>query len=113
MRYRKRNLYRQTSKEFRTAERITDIISSCKRKGIECDLEVDNLNWPDTCPVLGIELNYFNNITKENSPSIDRFDPTKGYTKDNVWVISRKANTMKSSATLPELKKFADWINSL
>ena len=27
--------------------------------------------------------------------SLDRKDPNKGYTKDNVWVISQIANAMK------------------
>jgi hypothetical protein len=39
-----------------------------------------------------------------NSPSLDRIDPTKGYVKGNVWIISSKANTFKSYATHEELK---------
>jgi len=30
-----------------------------------------------------------------NSPSVDRLDASKGYTKDNVWFISHKANRDK------------------
>jgi len=35
---------------------------------------------------------------------LDRIDNNKGYIKDNVWVISRKANTIKNNASLEELK---------
>ena len=42
----------------------------------------------------------------ENSPSLDRIDNNKGYIKGNVWVISKKANSMKNSATFNELNTF-------
>ena len=48
-----------------------------------------------------------------NSPSIDRIDPSKGYTKDNVWVISRRANTIKSNATVDEVEKVAQGLRQL
>jgi hypothetical protein len=49
---------------------------------------------------------------RHDSPSIDRKDNTKGYTKDNVWVISQLANQMKSNATPEQLRAFARWILS-
>jgi hypothetical protein len=38
----------------------------------------------------------------------DRIDSSKGYTKDNVWVISMKANSMKSDSNYEDFKKMAD-----
>jgi len=58
------------------------------------------------CPYFGWELTYA--VGKLNTlASIDRIDSAKGYTKDNVQIISYLANLMKSSATPEELVKFA------
>lgn len=58
------------------------------------------------CPLLGIELSYdkFVGNTPQNYATLDRIDATKGYEKGNVQIISYRANTLKNSATLEELK---------
>ena len=80
-----------------------------KAKGIECTITPEDLKLPKRCPLLGIEIDYSSDKggpgnVKPNSPSLDRIDSSKGYTPDNVWVISRRANTIKNDATLAELK---------
>jgi hypothetical protein len=48
----------------------------------------------------------------KDSVSIDRFDSSKGYTKDNIVLCQRQVNIMKNDATLNELISFAtDIIN--
>jgi hypothetical protein len=47
---------------------------------------------------------------KDNSASVDRFDTAKGYIKGNVWIISYKANRMKSNATIDDIKKVSDYM---
>jgi len=47
---------------------------------------------------------------KNDSPTLDRIDPNKGYVKGNIQVLSHLANMMKSNATAEELHLFADWI---
>lgn len=61
------------------------------------------------CPVFGMPLEWSTYRGKgtggiANSPSLDRIDPTKGYVKGNVWIISNKANSIKNNATHEELK---------
>ena len=56
------------------------------------------------CPIFGFELEFNNAGFRENSPSIDRIDSTKGYTVDNIQIISWKANRIKSYATVEELE---------
>jgi len=81
--------------------------SRAKAKGLEFDIVLDDIDFPRYCPLLGIKLDYnAKGAANKKSPSLDRIDNTKGYTKDNVWVISYKANTMKNNASLKELKLF-------
>lgn len=88
-----------------------------KEKNIPFDLTVEDIKIPDVCPILGIKLNragygYGKGYgPKDCSPSLDRLDNSKGYTKDNIQIISQLANRMKSSATPEQLQLFAKWIN--
>ena len=75
-----------------------------RTNGWVCDLEVSDILIPEVCPLLGIVLDCRAPSRSNNLPSIDRRDPTKGYVKGNVWVISWRANRLKSDATLDELR---------
>jgi len=80
---------------------------------LEFNLTLDNIFWPTHCPILGLQLIYVNkNKLARNSASIDRRNNKKGYTVENVQVVSSLANTMKSDANLEQLKSFADWVYS-
>ena len=64
---------------------------------------------PSHCPVFNLPLEWslrreLGPVSLPNSPSLDRIDPSKGYVKGNVWIISNKANAIKNSATHEELK---------
>ena len=49
-----------------------------------------------------LTVGYGNSL--ENSYSLDKIIPELGYVKGNVWVISNKANMIKSNASLKELQ---------
>lgn len=74
-----------------------------KQIGVEFDLHFTDIELPTHCPVFGLELDYAATKQCDNSPSIDRVDSTKGYTKDNIWIVSWKFNSLKKNATLQEL----------
>ena len=83
-----------------------------KVEGVPFTIEPQDVVIPEFCPVLGIKLKIDNEVAEANSPSIDKLVPALGYTKGNVCVISYKANTIKSNATLEELQKVTQWVES-
>jgi hypothetical protein len=79
--------------------------SRAKETGIPFDLTVESLTWPTHCPVFGVQLTYNGHQAKRDTrASLDRKDPNLGYTKENVRVISMRANRIKSDATQDELE---------
>jgi len=76
-----------------------------KKKNLEFTIELKDIVIPKVCPVLNIPLEYnFKSGFHNNSPSLDRIDSSKGYIKNNVRVISNRANRLKCDATLKELE---------
>lgn len=86
--------------------------SRSRKNNWEFNITEEDIIVPKYCPILGYELH--RNIGKSTgsycSPSIDRIDPSKGYIKGNIQIISNKANSMKSNATKEELIKLAEWV---
>ena len=84
-----------------------------KSKGLIFNLEFDDIVIPTTCPVLGIPLHQGTGQLTPNSPSLDRIDSTQGYTKNNVIVISYRANSLKKDATVDEMNALATFYTRL
>ena len=76
-----------------------------KKKNVPFDLLPEDIRIPENCPVFGIPLLRGEGIAEDQSPSLDRMVPEKGYVKGNIWVISHRANRIKNNATLAELKQ--------
>ena len=72
-----------------------------RRKGLEFNLTIDDIEIPTHCPVLGVEL--IKGI-REQAPSIHRIDSSKGYIKGNIAIVSFRANKLINDATLREME---------
>lgn len=83
-----------------------------RRKGIPCTITHEHVRVPDRCPALGIPLE-FGSGNRDNSPSIDRLDSSRGYTPDNIIVVSSRANRLKNNATVEELRLVAQFYEDL
>lgn len=86
--------------------------SRSKNKKLDFNLDYSDIIIPTFCPILGIELKQYsgNSGGKNHSPALDRIDNSKGYSKDNIMVISHLANMMKSCANNEQLIAFAKWV---
>jgi hypothetical protein len=94
-----------------TGEMLRKARRRAQEKGLAFDIDASYLRSvvPSHCPILGVELAWSTrrlngDTTLPNSPSLDRIDPTKGYVKGNVWIVSARANRIKNDATHEELK---------
>jgi hypothetical protein len=93
---------------------------NARRRADLNNLEFD-ISWqylvsimPDVCPVLGLELDFEHSGgirgRNPNSPSLDRFDNNKGYTKENIRIISWRANSLKSDGSFDEFVKIVKYL---
>jgi len=82
------------------------------KSGIAFGLLESDLEIPEKCPVLGIPLKISDGAASFGSPTVDRVDNSKGYIPDNIAVISYRANTLKSDATLEELRAIVRYMES-
>jgi hypothetical protein len=80
-----------------------------KKQGLDFNLNHDNIKKPEVCPILGIPLIKSDKYPSAGSASIDRFDKSKGYTEDNINIISMRANTIKTDATFEEFEAVYKW----
>lgn len=100
------------SKRLDFQYRLQMLVNASKQRALlknrEHSITVNDLIalWPidGNCPVFGFPLQFNSGGFRETSPSVDRIDSTKGYTLDNIQILSWKANRIKSYATVEELE---------
>ena len=104
---------------------ITQMLSNAKirakQKGVDFNLTSKYLKkiFPknNKCPITGLnfQFGYKNKekINKNNSPSLDRIIPSKGYVEGNVMVISDLMNRMKQDSTYEDIEKLYNFYKKL
>ena len=89
---------------------IANLKQRAKAKNLECTITKEDIVIPERCPVLGFKLKFNKGRQQFDSPSIDRIDNNKGYTKENICIISSRANTLKGDGTLDEFEKIVKYM---
>ncbi len=114
----KRNTYKASLPWYHT--KIPMILCNCRiraaLRGVEFSLTRADVVIPERCPVFGTTFRDAakgRNFAQSYAPSIDRIDSTKGYTRDNIVVVSCRANSLKSDATIDELVKISRFYQKL
>lgn len=113
-----RQKHKQRTKRWRTAlkdadprrlwafDALANAKMRSKRAGLPCTIALSDVLdlVGDVCPLLGLPLIYAQPKLSDNSPSLDKKLPDKGYIPGNVGVISHRANRLKSDSTIEELQ---------
>lgn len=89
-----------------TKQLLYNAKNRAKKRGIDFDIVETDIIIPTHCPILGIPLFQKDRKAGPNSPTLDQINPGIGYVKDNVCVISHKANTMKQNNTVEDFERF-------
>lgn len=83
-----------------------------RRLKIKFNLALEDIVIPLLCPVLGIAIKTGNTKQSKNSPSIDRVNSKLGYIKNNIRVISWRANDLKKDASIEELEQVLNYVKN-
>src|SRR5579863_257581 len=92
---------------------LNNIKHRARKKGLPFDLTLEDLVFPNICPVLGIPIKERSGAFSDNSPSIDRTIPERGYVKGNVAIMSYRANRIKCHASLAELRAIVAYMEKI
>jgi hypothetical protein len=104
-----RQRYRATTRG-RLLDWFNNLKYYAKKRGLEWKLNPDELVIPSVCPVLGLPLERGTGRHQANSISLDRKDNSKGYTHDNAFIISNRANLLKKDAEFWEVCALARYM---
>ena len=80
-----------------------------KKNGTPFTITVDDIPNTKICPITYRYMNVLENDS-EDGMSLDRIDNTKGYVPGNVWIISRKANRLKSDGDIKMFKRILEYM---
>jgi len=97
--WRKKRYYKNPSRTIWIEAR-----NRAKNSGLPFNIDPEDCEIPELCPVLGIKLiNKGFGTRNDSTPTLDKIYPNKGYVKGNVKVISWKANRIKNNCSEPEV----------
>lgn len=66
-----------------------------------------------SCPCCGVKfsIGFKGGVLRDDAPSIDRFDTTRGYDLDNIALICWRCNNIKRNYQASDLRRVAAWMD--
>jgi hypothetical protein len=114
--------HQNARRDWRYANPVKRLLQTAKarakQRGLEFSItEADLLPLPTHCPILGIELQYgglqgknLRGRDKWGLASLDRRNNSEGYIPGNVFIVSLRANMLKSDGSASEHERIAMWM---
>ena len=111
---RKASWYQNKMSEMSVEDKLKLMVKRAEKrakvKNVNFNITWEDVEYVGACPILEIPLNW-GETTNEggrniDTPSLDRINPSLGYIKGNVRIISTLANMMKSSANREQIQAF-------
>lgn len=112
--YERKDVISKTARKYRenNIERslYKNALYRAKKYNLPIDISIEDIKsvMINICPLLQIPLKVNFKYSKDDSYSLDRIDITKGYVKNNIQVISYKANSSKNMLTITEYEKIVN-----
>lgn len=113
--YKKKSENRKNNLNTYLNYKTTNLKTKCKQKNLDFDLNNNflyelYLKQNGKCYYTDIDIVHNLGCHQYNSISVDRLDPNKGYTKDNVVLASFSINSFKGMINVSEYKDFLNII---
>lgn len=89
---------------------LSSALQRARKQRLGCTLTTQDIVIPERCPVLGMPLRRNRGQSGDDSPTLDRIDPRRGYVPGNVQVISHLANRIKSNGTAAQVMAVGEWM---
>ena len=116
--YNCKSCHAERCRKHRQVRPFYGTVAKARHRADKCDLEFDLTEeyleaiWTGYCPVFGTKFNLPGAATRtQQTPTLDRVIPHKGYTQGNVVWISDFANRIKQEATSVEIQAVATWLH--
>jgi hypothetical protein len=84
--------------------------SRAKRLNRDFTLVESDISIPEVCPVFHIPFS--STPRSPHVPSIDRLDSSKGYTPDNIVIMTVRANLLKNNGTRKEFEAIVAFLKA-
>jgi hypothetical protein len=82
-----------------------------RQAGIKFSLKLEDFTIPSKCPCCKKVFGDVLENRSKQSPSLDRIDSSKGYTKQNVAVLCWGCNKVKTNGTIEQFKQLVKWLS--